>query len=60
MSERAALDPRTTDFYDRSVHDVARDLLGCVVRHGVTAGRVVETESYHETEAACHAHIGLT
>ena len=60
MSEQAARDPRTTAFYDRSVHDVARDLLGCVVRHGATAGRIVETESYHETEAACHAHIGLT
>ncbi len=60
MSERLARDPRTTAFYDRSVHDVARDLLGCVVRHGATAGRIVETESYHESEAACHAHIGLT
>ena len=47
MSEQAARDPRTTAFYDRSVHDVARDLLGCVVRHGATAGRIVETESYH-------------
>ncbi len=60
MSGRPARDPRTTAFYDRSVHEVARDLLGCVVHHGVTAGRIVETESYHETEAACHAHIGLT
>ena len=48
------------DFYARSVHDVARDLLGCVLRHGETAGRIVETESYHESEPACHAHIGLT
>jgi DNA-3-methyladenine glycosylase len=48
------------DFYDRSVHDVARDLIGCVVRHGETAGRVVETESYHMDEPACHAHAGLT
>jgi DNA-3-methyladenine glycosylase len=42
------------------VHAVARDLLGCVVRHGDTAGRIVETESYHESEPACHAHVGLT
>jgi DNA-3-methyladenine glycosylase len=48
------------DFYARSVHDVARDLVGCVLRHGETAGRIVETESYHESEPACHAHIGLT
>jgi DNA-3-methyladenine glycosylase len=48
------------DFYDRSVHDVARDLIGCVVRHGETAGRIVETESYHMDEPACHAYVGLT
>jgi len=39
---------------------VARELVGCVLRHGETAGRIVETESYHESEPACHAHIGLT
>jgi DNA-3-methyladenine glycosylase len=48
------------DFYARSVHDVARDLIGCVVRHGETAGRIVETESYHMHEPACHAYVGLT
>jgi DNA-3-methyladenine glycosylase len=47
-------------FYDRSVHDVARDLIGCMVRHGETAGRIVETESYHMDEPACHAYAGLT
>ena len=47
-------------FFARSVHDVARDLVGCVLRHGAAAGRIVETESYHESEPACHAHIGLT
>ena len=48
------------DFYARSVQAVARDLLGCVVRHGGTAGRIVETESYHESEPACHAFAGRT
>ncbi len=47
-------------FYARSVHEVARDLVGCVVRHGETAGRIVETESYHMEEPACHAYAGLT
>jgi DNA-3-methyladenine glycosylase len=47
-------------FYERSVHEVARDLIGCTIRHGPTAGRVVETESYHMEEPACHAHVGLT
>jgi DNA-3-methyladenine glycosylase len=48
------------DFYARSVHEVARELIGCVVRHGGTAGRIVETESYHMEEPACHAFAGVT
>jgi DNA-3-methyladenine glycosylase len=48
------------DFYARSVHDVARDLVGCRVRHAGTAGRIVETESYHMDEPACHAYAGVT
>ena len=47
-------------FYARPVLDVARDLLGCVVRHGEAAGVIVETEAYHDSEPACHAHVGLT
>ena len=50
----------TRDFYERSVHQVARELVGCTVRHGPTAGRIVEVESYHEEEPACHAFVGLT
>ena len=48
------------DWFARPVLDVARDLLGCVVRHGPTAGVIVETEAYHDSEPACHAHIGVT
>ena len=48
------------DFYARSVHDVARELMGCTVRHDGTAGRIVETESYHMDEPACHAYAGVT
>jgi DNA-3-methyladenine glycosylase len=47
------------EFYDRPVLEVARDLVGCVVRHGECAGRIVETEAYHQTEPACHAFKGL-
>jgi DNA-3-methyladenine glycosylase len=42
------------------VLEVARDLVGCVVRHGETAGVIVETEAYHQSEPACHAYVGLT
>ena len=47
-------------FFARPVVDVARDLVGWTVRHGETAGVIVETEAYHESEAACHAYVGLT
>jgi DNA-3-methyladenine glycosylase len=48
------------EFYDRPVVEVAPDLIGCIVEHGDTAGVIVETEAYHESEPACHAYIGLT
>jgi DNA-3-methyladenine glycosylase len=47
-------------FYERPVLDVARDLVGCMVVHGDTAGAIVETEAYHASEPACHAHVGRT
>ena len=53
-------DPRRCAFYQRPVIAVARDLVGCVVRHGDATGRIVETEAYHQDEPACHAYAGLT
>jgi DNA-3-methyladenine glycosylase len=47
-------------FYDRPVLEVAPDLVGCLLHHGPTAGVIVETEAYHESEEACHAYVGLT
>jgi DNA-3-methyladenine glycosylase len=44
----------------RPAVDVARDLIGCTIRHGQTAGVIVETEAYHESEPACHAYVGVT
>lgn len=58
----SATAPAPTDpaFYARPVVEVARDLVGCILRHAGAAGRIVETEAYHESEPACHAHAGLT
>jgi DNA-3-methyladenine glycosylase len=53
-------DPREHAFYDRTVHELAHDLVGCLLRHGDSAGLIVETESYHMEEPACHAYAGLT
>jgi DNA-3-methyladenine glycosylase len=48
------------EFFDRSVHEVARDLIGCRVAVGETAGVIVETEAYEADDPACHAYIGRT
>jgi DNA-3-methyladenine glycosylase len=47
-------------FYERSVHDVARDLIGCTLRFRGVGGVIVETESYERDDPACHAYVGLT
>jgi DNA-3-methyladenine glycosylase len=48
------------DFFDRSVHEVARDLIGCRLLHAGKGGVIVETESYEQDDPACHAYAGLT
>jgi DNA-3-methyladenine glycosylase len=47
-------------FFDRSVHDVARDLVGCRLFFDDCGGTIVETESYERDDPACHAYVGLT
>jgi DNA-3-methyladenine glycosylase len=47
-------------FYERPVVQVACELIGCTVAHGDTAGIIVETEAYHDSEPASHAFVGLT
>ena len=47
-------------FYERSVHEVARELIGCRLAVGETAGVIVETEAYEASDPACHAYIGRT
>jgi DNA-3-methyladenine glycosylase len=48
------------DFFDRSVHAVARDLIGCGLFFNGVGGTIVETESYDRDDPACHAYVGLT
>ena len=48
------------EFFDRSVHAVARDLIGCSLSVDGVGGVIVETESYERDDPACHAHVGLT
>ena len=55
-----SLAPGDRSFYARPVVEVARELVGCILRHRGAAGRIVETEAYHDSEPACHAHAGLT
>jgi DNA-3-methyladenine glycosylase len=47
-------------FYERSVHEVARELIGCTLAVGETGGLIVETEAYEASDPACHAYIGKT
>jgi DNA-3-methyladenine glycosylase len=47
-------------FFDRSVHTVARDLIGCELLVDGIGGVIVETESYERDDPACHAYVGLT
>jgi DNA-3-methyladenine glycosylase len=48
------------EYFDRSVHEVARELIGCRLGVGPTAGIIVETEAYEASDPACHAYIGRT
>ena len=48
------------EFFERSVHAVARDLVGCSLLYDGVGGVIVETESYQQDDPACHAYVGLT
>ncbi len=47
-------------FFERSVHEVARGLIGCTLLVDGCGGVIVETESYERDDPACHAYTGRT
>ncbi len=48
------------DFFDRSVHDVAPDLIGCGLFFAGVGGTIVEVEAYEREDPASHSFVGLT
>jgi DNA-3-methyladenine glycosylase len=47
-------------FFARSVHDVAPDLIGAILRFRGVGGVIVEVEAYHHTDPAAHSYNGRT
>jgi DNA-3-methyladenine glycosylase len=48
------------NFFDRSVHKVAPELIGATLLVGGVGGRIVEVEAYHHTDPAAHSFHGPT
>ena len=47
-------------FFDRSVHEVAPDLIGATLLVDGVGGIIVEVEAYHHTDPAAHSYRGPT
>lgn len=50
----------TKRFFDRSVHEVAPDLIGATLLVDGVGGIIVEVEAYHHTDPAAHSYNGPT
>jgi DNA-3-methyladenine glycosylase len=48
------------NFFARSVHAVAPDLIGATLLFDGVGGRIVEVEAYHQTDPAAHSFGGRT
>jgi DNA-3-methyladenine glycosylase len=48
------------DFFARSVHEVAPELVGCTLLVDGVGGRIVEVEAYDADDPASHGYRGLT
>ena len=55
---KAALIRRS--FFDRSVHEVAPELIGATFLFDGVGGIIVEVEAYHHTDPAAHSYVGRT
>ncbi len=65
ISVRSSLPPRRPprlrrSFFDRSVHEVAPDLIGATLLVDGVGGVIVEVEAYHHTDPAAHSYRGQT
>ena len=52
--------PLKRSFFDRSVHEVAPDLIGATFLVNGVGGVIVEVEAYHHTDPAAHSYRGPT
>ena len=52
--------PLKRAFFDRSVHEVAPDLIGATFLVNGVGGIIVEVEAYHHTDPAAHSYNGRT
>lgn len=50
----------TREFFARSVHEVAPELIGVTLLVDGVGGRIVEVEAYDQEDPASHAHRGRT
>src|SRR6187397_393156 len=52
--------PLKRSFFNRSVHEVAPDLIGATLLVGGVGGIITEVEAYHHTDPAAHSFNGPT
>src|SRR5882724_44816 len=48
------------NFFNRSVHEVAPELIGARLLFNRVGGEIVEVEAYHHTDPAAHSYRGRT
>jgi DNA-3-methyladenine glycosylase len=48
------------EFFGRSVHEVAPELIGATLLFNGVGGEIVEVEAYHHTDPAAHSYGGRT